>query len=140
MIVQVFGNIIINLLKDVSIKPTITSKIISIFHLLKGPISWVIIFILIRIIYQVAPDQKSSKRVINYGALFTTICFIIGTKIYSIYVTKYASYKALYGGLASIVVLMIWVFFLAYIFTIGMALNFEKDNESDLVQTGKDKK
>ena len=65
--------------------------------------------------------------VLNYGAIFTTICFIIGTKIYSLYVNNYANYNALYGGLASIVVLMIWIYFLSLVFTIGIALNCEKD-------------
>lgn len=136
LIVPVFGNTIINLIKEVNSNSLITNRIIATFHLLKGPISWLIIFIIIRIIYQIAPDKKSKNRVLNYGALFTTIGFIIGTKIYSIYVTKYAAYQALYGGLASIVVLMIWIYFLAYIFTVGMALNYEKDNAGELLKSG----
>jgi len=135
LIVPVFGNNIINLIKEVHINEIITNRIISIIDLLKGPISWLIMFAIIRIIYVVAPDTKPKNRVINYGAIFTTICWILGTKIYSTYVTNYADYSALYGGLASIVVLMIWIYFLAYIFTVGIALNSQKD-ENNLLKTG----
>ena len=135
LIVPVFGNIIVDLIKEVNLNITITNNIAYVFNLLKGPLSWLFIFFVIRVIYALAPDKKRKERVINYGALFTTICFIIGTKVYSLYVTNYASYGVLYGGLASIVVLMIWIYYLSLVFTIGIALNSQKD-ENNLLKTG----
>ena len=88
-------------------------------------------YIIIKMLYSIAPDNKKT-RVVSYGAIFTTVMFVVGTKIYSIYVTNYASYTALYGGLANIIVLMIWIYFLSYIFTIGIALNYEKDENNTL--------
>lgn len=129
LIVPVFGNNIITLIKEVNINGNITARIISIYELLKGPISWFIIFIIVRVIYKIAPDKRPKKRVLNYGALFTTVMWIIVTRIYSEYVTNYASYTDLFGGVASVVVLMIWIYMLSYIFTIGIALNNQKDEE-----------
>lgn len=135
LIVPVFGNNIISLIQEVNLNVIITNRIVAIFDLIKGPISWLIMFAFIKIIYSIAPDKKPHNRVLNYGAWFTTICWIIGTKIYSLYVTKYAEYSVLYGGLASIVVLMIWIYFLSYVFTIGIALNSQKD-EDNLLKNG----
>ena len=135
LIVPVFGNTIIELIKEVNLNQMITDKIVDIFSLLKGPISWLIMFIIIKIIYTIAPDEKPKNRVINYGVWFTSICWILVTKIYSSYVTNYATYSILYGGLANIVVLMIWIYFLSWIFTIGIALNIQKD-ENNLLKTG----
>jgi len=135
LIVPVFGSIIINLVEEVNLNSVITNRIIAVFDLLKGPISWLIMFAIIRIIYVVAPDKKPKNRVVNYGAIFTTVGWIISTKIYSTYVNNYAEYTALYGGLANIVVLMIWIYFLSYIFTIGIALNSQKD-VNNLSKTG----
>lgn len=126
LIVPVFGETIINLIEEVNLNSTITFRIITIFELIQGPITWIIMYIIIKMLYSIAPDNKKS-RVVSYGAIFTTIMFVVGTKIYSLYVTNYASYAALYGGLANIIVLMIWIYFLSYIFTIGIALNYEKD-------------
>ncbi len=135
LIVPVFGNIIVTLIKEVNLNPVITERIAYIFTLLKGPISWLFMFLMIRLIYALAPNRKVKGRVINYGAIFTTVGFIIGTKIYSLYVTNYASYGVLYGGLASIVVLMIWIYYLSFIFTVGIALNSQKD-ENNLLKNG----
>ena len=136
LIIPVFGNNIIGLINEVNINDLISNRIIAIINLLKGPISWLIMFAIIRIIYAVAPDKKPKDRNINYGAIFTTTCWIIVTKLFSTYVTNYADYQALYGGLASIVVLMIWIYLLSYIFTIGIALNSEKD-ENSMLKNGK---
>lgn len=130
LVVPVFGSLIIEFVKEVNLNANITTKIVEIFSLLKGPISWLIMFIIIRIIYAVAPDKPHKNRVINYGALFTTVGWVIVTIVYSWYVTSYAEYQALYGGLASIVALMIWLYILSYIFTVGIALNSQKDDDN----------
>jgi len=139
LIVPVFGNIIIDLVKEVNFNPNITSRVVMIFELVQGPITWIIMFVIIKMLYIIAPDKKKGNEVVSYGALFTTIMFIAGTKIYSMYVTNYASYETLYGGLANIIVLMIWIYFLSYIFTIGMALNYEKD-ETNMSKIGTNEK
>lgn len=137
LIVPVFGNNIVHLIEEVNINATVENRILAVFDFLKGPISWLIMFAIIKLIYVLAPNKRKIKkrRVTNYGAIFTTVCWIIGTKVYSTYVTNYADYTALYGGLASIVVLMMWIYFLSYIFTVGIALNSQKD-ENNLLKTG----
>ena len=46
--------------------------------------------------------------------------------IYSFYISHFAHYANLYGGLAQFVILMVWLYLLAYIFVIGIAINSEK--------------
>ena len=58
LIVPVFGNIIVDLIKEVNLNITITNNIAYVFNLLKGPLSWLFIFFVIRVIYALAPDKK----------------------------------------------------------------------------------
>ncbi|MGN1379727.1 MAG: YihY/virulence factor BrkB family protein [Bacilli bacterium] len=134
LLVPVFGNNIINLITKVNLNASITNIILKVFNYLRSPIMIIILFFLIKIIYTIAPDRKIKSHNTNYGALFTTILWTIVTEIYSAYILNYASYTSFYGGLANICVLMIWFYFLAYIFVIGMALNYQKENE-DLENT-----
>lgn len=134
LLVPVFGNNIINLITKVNLNVSITNIILKVFNYLRSPIMIIILFFLIKIIYTIAPDRKIKSHNTNYGALFTTILWTIVTEIYSAYILNYASYTSFYGGLANICVLMIWFYFLAYIFVIGMALNYQKENE-DLENT-----
>lgn len=127
LVVPVFGKNIIDAITLVNMNESITKTIIFAFNLLKGPITWFIIFCFIKILYTMAPDRKLESIYVNYGAIFTTIMWIIVTALYSYYIHHFANYAVFYGGLANIVMLMLWVYLLATIFVIGMALNYKEE-------------
>lgn len=129
LLVPVFGGAIVSLIMKVNLNENITNLIIKVFDYLRSPMMIVIMFFLIKIIYTLAPDKKIKSHNTNYGALFTTILWTIVTEIYSVYILNYATYTSFYGGLANICILMIWFYFLAYVFVIGMALNYQRENE-----------
>ena len=127
LIFSVFGNKIIEMLQIMDISEKIITNITLVISVLKGPISWFIIFFFIKIIFTMAPDKKIHSNEVNKGAIFTTVGFVVVTYIYSLYTTNFANYDVFYGNLASIVVLMIWLYLLSYIFTIGLALNYREE-------------
>ena len=133
---SVFGNKIIEMLQIMDISEKIITNITLFISVLKGPVSWFIIFFFIKIIFTMAPDKKIQSNEVNKGAIFTTVGFIVVTYIYSLYTTNFARYDVFYGNLASIVVLMIWLYLLSYIFTIGLALNY-REEEITLEKTQK---
>ena len=130
LIFGLFGNKIIEMLEFTDISKKVITNITLVFKILRGPISWFIIFLLIKIIFTMAPDKKIPSHDVNKGAIFTTVGFIISTFIFSLYTNKFARYDVFYGNLASIVVLMIWFFLLSFIFTIGLALNYRTEEKS----------
>lgn len=136
LVVPLFGEKIIEMIKYVNLDAKVTRNIELIFTILRGPVSWLIIFMFIKIIYTMAPDRIVPSKYVNYGAVFTSIGWIIMTALYSYYISHYAHYSVFYGGLANIVVLMLWVYLLAYIFVIGMALNAQTEQEK-LAETAK---
>lgn len=127
LIFGVFGNKIIEMLKIMDISEGILTNIILVINVLKGPILWFIIFLFIKIIFTMAPDKRIQSHEVNKGAIFTTVGFILITYIYSMYTSHFARYDVFYGNLASIVVLIIWLYLLSYIFTIGLALNYREE-------------
>lgn len=139
LVVPVFGNAITDIITEANLHSEIASKIILVFNIIEGPITWVIIFLMIKLLYSIAPSKRGKNRVTNYGAIFTSVLWIVGTSVYAYYANNFASYTALYGGLANVVILMIWVYFLSYVFTVGIALNYRED-ENKLEKTGTIKK
>jgi membrane protein len=127
LVVPVFGNKIIEMVEYVNLNESITKTIVFSFNLMKGPVAWFIIFCFIKILYTMAPDRKIPSSYVNYGAIFTTIMWVIVTAIYSYYINNFANYTIFYGGLANIVMLMLWIYLLATIFVIGMALNYKEE-------------
>lgn len=127
LVVPVFGKKIIEMITFVNMNEQFTKTITFSFNLLKGPITWFVIFCFIKILYTMAPDRKLESIYVNYGAAFTTFMWILVTALYSYYINHFANYAVFYGGLANIVMLMLWVYFLATIFVIGMALNYKEE-------------
>lgn len=126
LLIPVFGTKISEMLQFVNLNPNVTKTLVFSINLVKGPISWFIIFFLIKIIYTMAPDKEILSRTNTYGSVFTTFGFILATMLYSFYVNHFAHYANVYGGLAQFVILMVWLYILAYIFVIGLAINAQK--------------
>ncbi len=131
LLVPVFGSKIIDAVDYFNMKSTLA----SILEIIQGPVSWVIMFVFIKIIYTIAPDKPVPSSGVNLGAIFTTIGWIIMTYIYSYWITHFASYDIFYAGLSNIAILMLWIYFLSYIFVIGMILN-HRTLEKELEITG----
>lgn len=129
LIVPLLGDSIINLLHYFNLDASTTSHVINILNFLKGPFSWIVIFMFIKIVYTIAPDKKIPSQNVNGGAVFTTLGFILITKLYSYYIGNFANYSVFYGSLANIVILMLWVYLLSYVFVIGMAMNYHEELE-----------
>ena len=135
LIVPVFGDKIIELFQYVDLNSSITDKVTTIIRLLQGPVTWLIMYFFIKILYTIAPNKRIKSKNVGYGAIFTSISWILITYGYSFYINNIAYYSTFYGSLANIVMLMIWIYILAYVFTIGMALNYRKE-EVELEKTG----
>ena len=131
LLVPAFGSKIIDAIDYFNMKSIIS----SILEVLQGPISWVIIFCFIKIIFTIAPNKNIPASRINLGAIFTTVGWVLTTDIYSYYISHFARYDIFYAGLSNIAVLMLWVYFLSYILVIGLSLTAKFD-ESELEKTG----
>lgn len=135
LIVPVFGNKIIEIVNFTHLNKSLIDKIPLIFNIIKGPITWIVMFMIIKIIYTLAPDRKMPSKNVTTGALFTTFTWALITELFSFYINNYAAYDIFYGSLANIVIMMMWFFILAYIFVIGMALNY-REEKIKLEKTG----
>lgn len=123
IVVLAFGDKIIHLLITLPIFENISDKILLIYSISKWPVALLIIFIIIKLLYTIAPDKKIPTKYMNRGALFTTIMWLIVTIGYTFYINHYANYNLFYGSLSNIVIIMLWVYILSFILVIGMAIN-----------------
>ena len=124
-LVPVFGNFILSLIERI----TGYSKIYNIINILRLPMSWLIIFMFIKIIYTVAPDKPIESKHVNPGALFTSIGWIVSTEVYLYYASHFANYNLYFSGLSNIAILLIWMYILSTVFVIGLAINHRREPE-----------
>lgn len=125
----------------VLIVPLLGNKIISSFNyfdleiiinpilaIIRGPITWFVVYFFVKSIYVLSPDKDVDHKGFNLGAMFTTAFWVLLTYIYSGWINNFSSYDTYYGNLSNIAVLMLWLYWLCYIFVIGMCLNVKIEN------------
>lgn len=129
IIILILGERIINAVSTIPQIGDFSSNILSSINLIRWPLSLFIIFFVIKLIYTLTPSKKINSKTVNKGSLFTTICWIVITFIYSYYVTHFASYNDYYGSSSNLVVLMVWIFMISEVFVIGMVINSIEDRK-----------
>lgn len=129
LVFPVFGKKILELFEFTNISSTIK----EIFNILKGPLTWLVMFIFLRGIYEIAPDRVRRNSHINTGAIFTTIGWVILTWFYSQISTNMTTYNIFYGALSNIAILMLWLYFMSFVFVIGLSLNYGEEMEQEKV-------
>lgn len=125
LIVLAFGNNILKFILSMNIFDNIGDKIYYLFLLLKWPIAIIVIYIMIKLIFILAPDSVIKSKITTRGAFFTSIAWLISTFIYSYYVQHFSHYDIFYGSLSNIIVMMMWIYILSCSLVIGIAINVQ---------------
>lgn len=121
--VPLFGNTIATFAEKVLRLSNYHIDVQSLYGIFKYPVTLLFLFLFVKLLYTIAPNVKLGLNKTSYGALFTSIMWIIVTMVYSVYIEKVVNYETIYGGLSSLLCLLIWLSIISYIFVLGMALN-----------------
>ncbi len=136
-LVPIFGDYIMASLKSMASNNLYTTFNV-IYKILKFPLSLLFVYFILKLVYTIAPDKQLKSVEVTKGSIFTTISWVLTSSVYSYYISNFANYSKVYGNLSNIIILMFYIYILAFIFVIGMAfnaLNIELDEE--IYKTGK---
>jgi membrane protein len=87
-------------------------------HIANFAASFLIITLLFAAIYKFVPNTPIEWRDVFLGGAVTSALFTLGKLILGIYLGK-ATFASAYGAAASVVVLIVWVYYSAQIFFLG---------------------
>lgn len=130
LIVPILGDKIIELISNFVNSTNILEMIKLLYNALKWPITFILIFISVKIIYVIAPSTKIKGEETTIGAFITTVGWLIFTAIFGYYINFFGKYDIIYGGLSSIIILLIWIYVLSFILILGIVINTIKYNKS----------
>ena len=74
-------------------------------------------------LYSLVPVHRSPLKTQLPGALFSTLGWIVFSALFSIYFNNFSNYSYMYGSLAAVVLLMLWLYFCICILFIGAEIN-----------------
>jgi membrane protein len=85
------------------------------------------------LVYRLAPAQRPATwRWISPGAVFGGIAIVVFTLAFAFYVNAFGSYNKTYGALAGVIILMVWLYYSAYMVLVGGLMNAEGERQARL--------
>lgn len=123
LFVLAFGNIIVKFILKLKIFGTISKPLYQAFLILKWPVAIITLFVIIKVIFTIAPNKKIKSKFVNRGSLFSTVGLMLSSLVFSYYANNIARYDIIYGSLANIIVIMIFFYLISYFIVVGIAIN-----------------
>jgi len=99
----------------------------SVFQIVWNIVQWpVLIFLVVfafALVYYYAPDVEQRFKWISPGSIVAVLMWLIFSLLFSIYVERSGSFNATYGTFAGIIILMLYIYYSAFIMLVGAQLN-----------------
>jgi membrane protein len=100
---------------------------LDMWNTLRWIISSIIFFIVLTMLYRMAPSKRVYFKHVYIGAIFATICWQLTSLAFSYYVTSMGNYSATYGSLGGVIILMIWFYLSGMIIIVGGEINAQME-------------
>lgn len=82
-------------------------------------------------LYRYGPDRKKAKwEWITPGSILAAALWLFLTLGFGFYVSRFGNYNKTYGSLATVVILVTWMYLSAYVFLFGAELNSELEHQT----------
>ncbi len=88
-------------------------------------LSFLLVLAVFTIIYRYMPNCESPWRYVWPGAVLGAVLFEGAKVAFIFYLNRFAIYNLIYGPIASIVILLVWIYFSAFILIIGAEVSAE---------------
>jgi len=99
--------------------------------ILEWPVLIVLMMLALAVLYRFAPDRDAPQwRWISPGAVTATVVWLVGSVLFTVYVSHFGSYDATYGSLGAIIVLLTWLYLSSYVVLFGAEINAEAERQT----------
>ena len=102
--------------------PDIATKIVNVLEN-SGLLTFIAMFLIILLAYSVLPSRRRYWRYQIPGAVFTVLLWSLFSKIFDFFIIRFWSASFLYGSLAAIFLLALWMNYIMIILFLGASLN-----------------
>ena len=121
------------IVSDVADPIGVSDTAVSIWNYAKWLLIAVLFVLMIGLIYYAAPNVKQrGYSWITPGGLVALVVWLVASAAFGLYVSQFGSYNKVYGSLAGLVVILIWMWITNLAILFGHELNAERERNVQL--------
>ena len=103
----------------------------TVLALVRWPVLALFAIIAFAVVYRYGPSRAKPRwRWVSWGAGIAVALWIIGSALFSVYVTRFGNYNETYGAAGAVVVLLMWFLLSSYAVLIGAEINGETERQT----------
>jgi membrane protein len=86
---------------------------------------FLLVFSVFLLLYKFVPNTKTYWRSVWPGALLAAVLFELARTLFIFYLDNFANYQLIYGSITSIIILLIWIYYSAFVMILGAEFTFQ---------------
>jgi membrane protein len=103
----------------------------TILLLARWPILGLAVMFGLAVLYRFGPSREKPRwQWVSWGAAGATLLWLLGSSLFSWYVSSFGSYNETYGTLGAVVILLLWFYLSAYVVLLGAEWNAEMEHQT----------
>lgn len=103
---------------------------------LRWPVLLLVVMGAISLLYRFGPSREQARwRWVTPGSFAAGALWIVGSSLFSLYLSRFADYSATYGSLGAVFGFMMWLWLSAVIVLFGAELNAEMEHQTAVDST-----
>lgn len=97
----------------------------------RWPMLVIFVMVGLALIYRHGPSRRAAQwQWISVGSLVATFAWLVGSVLFSWYLSKFADYDATYGALGAVIGMMMWMWLSVVVILVGAELNSEIEHQT----------
>lgn len=101
----------------------IESHYYALFIILNSLFFAIVLYFAIALIYYFGPSNRGTFKFFSAGATLASIMIVMISITYVYYVNEFAKYNEIYGSIGTIMILLLWIYFVSISLLVGFELN-----------------
>jgi len=123
------------IVSDVAEPIGVSDTAVSIWNVAKWAVIAALFLLMIALIYYASPNVKQRGFTwITPGGVVALVAWLVASAAFGIYVSQFGSYNKVYGSMAGVVILLVWMWITNLAILFGHELNAERERDVQFKQ------